>query len=193
MFCARCGQQIPEALGLCPVCGLQANAPAGSAPSAPPPAAASPAPVALQPPPAPHAGNVLGGVGGWLLFFCISFTILWPLWQLAQYALYHFAFRGPFWWLGPLRLVFGIVVGAMLWTGKPVAMQALRVYFVYSGGLALWSLVNWVRILGRLHSDAYLMSSFIVGLGSSLAFLAIGLAYFSTSERVRATYGSKLF
>lgn len=177
---------------MCPVCGLQVNAPAGSATAALPPAAVAAAPAGVQPPPAPHAVQGPSGVGGWLLFFCISFTILWPLWQLAQYAFYNFAFRGPFWWLGPLRLIFGIVAGAMLWTGKPVAMQALRIYFVYAGGLTLWTLANWVRFVVNPNAHVVFPITFVVTTGSSVAFLVSGVLYFATSERVRATYGSKL-
>jgi hypothetical protein len=176
---------------MCPACGLQVNAPAGG-PPATPPATAAPAHAAIQPPPPPYAPTPRSGVGGWLLFFCISFTILWPLWQLSQYAFYHFPFRGPFAWLGPLRLVFGIVVGAVLWTGKPVAMQLLRIYFIFAGALTLWSLFNWFRIIVRMHYNPLLSSSFIFGLGSSVAFLVCAVLYFSMSERVGATYGSKL-
>src|SRR5215831_14822433 len=191
MFCARCGQQVPEALGMCPVCGLQVNAPAGTAPVPPPPAVA-PVQAGIQPPPPLYAPAAPSGVGGWLLFFCISFTILWPLWQLSQYALYHFTFRGPVAWLGPLRLVFGIVVGVVLWTGKPVAMQFLRIYFIFAGALTLWGLLNWLRVIVRVHYNPLLSASFILGLGSSIAFLVCGVIYFTMSERVRATYGSKL-
>jgi hypothetical protein len=195
MFCARCGQQIPEALGLCPVCGYQVNAPVSPAPAASvaQPMAAAPAGEQLPPPPPmAYAAPVHHGIGGWLLVFCIGFTILWPLWQLSQYALYHFAFRGPLGWLGPFRLIFGIVVGAMLWTGKPVAMQLLRIYFVLAGALTLWGLFNWTRIVLQYHANVLSNRTFIFGFGPSVVFLVSGLLYFSTSERVRAAYGSKL-
>jgi hypothetical protein len=192
MFCARCGQQIPEALGLCPVCGQQVNATASPAPSSTQPVAVALAPTGIQPPPVPYAAHGPSGVGGWLLFFCISFTILWPLWQLSQYVLYHFAFRGPIWWLGPLRLVFGIVVGAVLWTGKPAAMPLLRIYYVFAGALTLWTLLNWLRLVMRADIHLGFPISFITITGSSIAFLISGVLYFATSERVRATYGSKL-
>lgn len=200
MYCARCGQPLKEALGFCPACGQQVNVPVSPAPSPAQATAAAPVQAGVLPPPPPlyaaqspaYAAQSSRGVGGWLLFFCISFTILWPLWQLSQYAIYHFSFHTPLSMLGPLRMVFGIVVGAMLWSGKPVAMQLLRIYFVLAGALTLWNLFNWFQIIVRYHYNPIVSTSFIFGLGSSVAFLVSGVLYFSVSERVRATYGSKL-
>ena len=188
MFCARCGQEIPDKSQICPVCGGAAKVEAYLAPAAQPAAAVAP------PPPAGVPAAALRGVGGWLLFFCIGFTILWPLWTLSQYSLSRFAFRGLPGAAGLLRLVLGIAVGVVLWMGKPAAMMLLRVYFALSGLLLLWSVVNWVRLLARFPDfSPRLLQPLVTGLGLSIVLFVSGILYFSRSQRVRATYGSNLF
>ncbi len=196
MFCMRCGQEVPESAAFCANCGQPAQQPvvpaAGYAP--PPPQPIQQAGVA----PYPSAGRELQGVSGALLFFCVAFTILWPLWTISQYAIYHFAiFRHltALSSLGLLRLALSIVVGVVLWTRSPAAIMVLRIYFAIAGLVTLWALVNWVQILARFHNNISFtfLQSFIFGFVPYVAFLIIGIIYFATSERVRATYGSKLF
>jgi hypothetical protein len=136
----------------------------------------------------------LRGVGGWLLFFCIGFTILWPLWTLSQYGLSRFVFRGLPGAAALLRLGLGIAVGVVLWMGKPAAMTLLRIYFVLSGLLLLWTFVNWGRFFMRFPNfSPRVLQPLVTGLGLSIVLLVAGVLYFSRSERVRATYGSTLF
>jgi hypothetical protein len=190
MFCARCGQEIPDKTQICPVCGGAAAVEAYVRPAAQPTAGAIPAP---PPPPAAPAG-LLRGVGGWLLFFCIGFTILWPLWTLSQVALSRFVFRGLPGTTAFLRLLLGITVGVVLWMGKPVAMTLLRIYFAFTALLLLWTIVNWGRFFMRYpHFSLSLLQPLVTGLGLSVILFIAGLLYFSRSERVRATYGSNLF
>ncbi len=189
MFCMRCGQQVSDTAAFCPVCGQPANQPVTPAPGygAPPPAFASAA-----------APSSLKGVSGWLLPFCIGFTILWPIWTLLQYALnrfsilYHFT---PLALLGPIRIVFGIVVGIMLWTGESAALMLLRIYLVLSGMLTVWSIFTWVQIIVRFPKYFASIGSItsLLTLVLNLVFLVVTIAYFSLSKRVKATYGSKLF
>jgi hypothetical protein len=148
---------------------------------------------AAQFPPAPDTTQSRHGVRGWLLFFCVSFTILWPVWVIPQYFIYHFVLS-PFSVLGLLRLAFGIITGIGLWMTKPGAMALLRIYFVLSGLLAVLNVFSLILVAVRFHTLRFLSSTPVLWVtGSSLAFLAAGLLYFSLSERVRTTYGSKLF
>lgn len=190
MFCARCGQEIPDKSQICPVCGGATSVEAYL------PQAAQQAPGAIPAPPQPPAvpAGSLRGVGGWLLFFCIGFTILWPMWTLSQYALSHFVFRGPAGAAALLRLLLGIATGVVLWMGKPAAINLLRIYFALTGVLLLWSFVNWGRFFIR-YSDfsPRLLQPLVTGLGLSIVLFVAGVLYFSRSERVRATYGSTLF
>lgn len=152
-------------------------------------AGAIPAP---PPPPAAPAGS-LRGVGGWLLFFCIGFTILWPLWTLSQLALSRFGFRGLPGTAALLRLLLGVVTGVVLWMGKPAAMTLLRIYFAMTGVLLLWTFVNWGRFFMRYPGfSSSLLQPLVTGLGLSIVLFIVGILYFSRSERVRATYGSNL-
>lgn len=189
MFCMRCGQQVPDIASFCANCGQPANQPVTTATGyeVTPPAGAYAA-----------APSNLKGVSGWLVLFCIGFTILWPFWTLLLYAvnrfsiLYHFT---PLALLTPIRIVFGIVVGIMLWTGKPAALIALRIYLALAGVLTLWNIVSWVQIAMRFpryfESASAIMSLFTLVM--SVVFLVSTILYFAMSKRVQATYGSKLF
>ena len=190
MFCARCGQEIPDKTQICPACGGAAPVEAYLTPAAQPAAGAIPPP----PPPPAASAESLHGVGGWLLFFCIGFTILWPLWTLSQLALSRFVFRGLPGTAAFIRLLLGITVGVVLWMGKPAAMMLLRIYFAMTGVLLLWSFVNWGRFF--MHYPGFsssLLQPLVTGLGLSIVLFIAGILYFSRSERVRATYGSQLF
>ncbi|HJX84202.1 MAG TPA: zinc-ribbon domain-containing protein [Candidatus Angelobacter sp.] len=189
MFCMRCGQQVPETASFCADCGQPANQPVAPAAGygGPPPASAYTA-----------APSNLRGVSGWLVVFCVGFTILWPIWTLLQYALsglsilHHFI---PLALLGPIRIAFGIVVGIMLWAGKPVALMVLRIYLALTGLLMLWSIVTWVQIIMRFprYFESPSSISSLLTLALNLVFLVSTIAYFAMSKRVQATYGSKLF
>jgi hypothetical protein len=189
MFCMRCGQQVPETASFCATCGQptkQPAAPAASYGATPPVGVYVPAPSNLQ------------GVTGWLVLFCIGFTILWPFWTLLLYAVNRFSILShftPLALLTPIRIVFGIVVGIMLWTGKPAALIVLRIYLALAGLLTLWSIVTWVQIIIRFpryfESTSAVLSLFTLVM--SLIFLVSTILYFAMSKRVLATYGSKLF
>jgi hypothetical protein len=192
MFCARCGQQIAEGSVSCPFCGLPPNV---SWQPVPQPA---PNPVAPQVFYSPSAGP--RGVQGWLLFFSISLTILWPMWILGHYALGFFDLRRSYGSImlrpdsvvGLLRVVFGIVTGALVWAENRSAMMFLRIYYAFGAALMLWTLLAWVRILSRVHLGPYVVT-WVINLAPSLIFLVAGILYFSLSQRVRNTLGSNLF
>jgi zinc ribbon protein len=193
MFCARCGQQLPDASQTCPHCGQPVNWAWQPSPPPPPPGQpASAAPAShFFPVPAP-AAHALEGVSGALLFFCICLTILWPLWILSQYAL--FSFRLTAWSaLVILRLIFGIVAGITLWVRQAAAMVLLRIYLILGAGLTLFNLFSMFQFALRYRFSALFGWRVLMSTGSSLLFLGSLILYFSLSERVRNTYGSKLF
>jgi hypothetical protein len=192
MFCMRCGQDLPQAAEFCPSCGQSTKQPVTPAASG----SVAPPPIQQAAVASPEAGQEnLRGVGGWLLFFCIGFTVLWPLWVLGQYAVHRIVFRA-FGSLGLLRMLFGIVVGVFLWMEKPAAIMLLRIYFLLAVVLALWSIYNWGMFLMRYpggFTSFGTLSSLLTGFALPLALLAFGIVYFSTSKRVRATYGENLW
>jgi hypothetical protein len=96
--------------------------------------------------------------------------------------------------LGLARLGLGIVVGVALWMAKPVAMVLLRIYLVLSSLLSALSVFGLVRAAAHFNTPWLLYSWPVLrGTGASIVLLLAAAAYFSLSERVRATYGSKLF
>jgi hypothetical protein len=192
-FCARCGQQLPDATETCLFCGKPANwvwQPAIPPPAPSHPASASPA-LAFYPPSA-TAAYTPPKVGGALLFFCICFTILWPLWILSETVRTHF-YLGPFGILSLARLAFMVVVGVALWMRHPAAMVLLRIHLVVGSLLTAYSVFS---VLSFVLSREFVPVSFwpaLSTIGLSVALLVSGAIYFSLSERVRSTYGSKLF
>lgn len=190
MFCARCGQQVPETTETCPFCGRSTNIPWRPAPGmsqvwATAPPAQFPAATSVARPQQP--------VRGWLLFFCICLTILSPLCTLREYLTYHYVLNS-FTLMRLLHLAFEIAVGVMLWMAWPVAMVLLRIYFALSALLAFLNLFSLYRTAVHFNALWVLYSAPVLTVvGPSLAFLVGGILYFSLSQRVRATYGSGLF
>jgi zinc-ribbon domain len=193
MFCARCGQQLPETSQACPQCGQPVNWAWETQP--PPPAPGLPSgakPAAQYSPPPASPIYAPQGVGGALLFFCICLTILWPVWILSQYALYQFHLTA-FSALTLLRLILGIVAGITLWGRQAAAMALLRIYLILGAGLTLFNLFSMLQFALRYRFSALFGWRVLMSTGSSLLFLGSLILYFSLSERVRNTYGSKLF
>jgi hypothetical protein len=190
MFCARCGQQLPDSAQFCASCGQPVNL---ASQPAPPPApfqtGAAPAPQFAPPYVASYAPQ---GVGGALLFFCICFTVLWPLWVLSQYALFRFRLT-PLSIIGLVRLAFGLLAGIMLWTRQSSAMLLLRIHLGVTGAFTIYSLFNLLLIMTRFHYSPLVAWRVFSSIGVTIIFLLSATVYFSVSERVRATYGSKLF
>ncbi len=84
MFCARCGEQIPDASEICPLCGREATIKLEPRP------AVGQTNVAFEPSPSAIPLEASSGirrskpVGGWLLFFCIVLVILGPVSALVE-------------------------------------------------------------------------------------------------------------
>ena len=183
MFCARCGEQIPDTSETCPLCGREASI--HIAPPAPLPTVSHPQSAALALP------VIIGptGVGGWLLFFCVSLTILAPLPMLMRASSgWHLIPRYLF---DDLRLLYGMVVGAALWLKQPVSLMLLRIYFIIAAAMAVLSVLNLVSAALRAHESLFLMPGFTPTFWS-VGIILLWFAYFRKSARVRNTYGSNL-
>jgi hypothetical protein len=186
MFCARCGQQIPDASEICPLCGRDANIklaiPSGAAREAAATAVAS-APsetTALHP-----IRKELQGVGGWLLLFCIGLVVLNPLLILVRVInAANTDVRGMV--LEFSLAAFGIVVGIFLWNARLVAFTLLWIYF---GVVAAFALLG---IIAFAVSPAPVESQNLVFSIRPLIYVFMWFLYFRTSERVRAIFGRNL-
>lgn len=191
MFCARCGQQIPDTSELCPLCGREANLVLVPQPA---PAASAQPQFAL-----PSLPIVQGpsGVGGWLLFYCISLTILAPLSLTPLYIRYSFAHRYVYILrniealFDIARIMYGFIVGIMLWTRRPVALALLKVYFVVVTAQTLLFMLEAVNLSLRIHSLVFLSSRFSLLMASAVITL-LWFFYFRKSVRVKNTYGANL-
>lgn len=184
MFCARCGQQIPDASEICQLCGQEASlklepvrSPATAQPGVPYAFITVPQNLGLR------------GVGGWLWFYCFVSTILVPLFVFTRLSAWKF--QNSIYSLEQIRLLYGAVVGGFLWMERPIAILLLRIYFLFVAADCLLTLL-WLLSLARTrHTDFWGMP----GLNST--FMAAGVAllwfaYFHKSERVRNTYGANL-
>ena len=183
MFCARCGEQIPDASEICPFCGREASIHID--PPAPLPAVSYPRPTALTLP------VIIGpsGVGGWLLFFCISLTVLSPL-NILMRASAGWRLTSPY-LLNDLAGLYGAVVGTVLWLKQPISLMLLRIYFIIAAGVAVLGVLNLIATALRTHESLFLARGF-TGALEYVGILLLWFAYFRKSVRVRNTFGSNI-
>jgi hypothetical protein len=178
MFCARCGQQIPEASEICPLCGREANI------QLPPPS--SPVGAVAGIAPAPDYIPGLKGVGGWLLFFCIITTILTPLMNLPGFARLA-EIRSPWAFYDLAVIVFSMIVGVSVWRVSPDAIPLLRAYFVT---FVIWEALRISTVVIVMHNSTFdLPMMYRI---RTLIWCLVWGAYFHRSQRVRATFGRNL-
>jgi hypothetical protein len=185
MFCARCGQQIPESSEICPLCGRDASVKLAAPPGVVPEAAAAVALAPSETAPLRPIRKDLQGVGGWLLLFCIGLVVLSPLVTLV--LVFNRADTDVLGMvLGFVRAAVGVVAGVFLWNVRPVAFTLLWIYF---GIVALLSVLGFVGFV--MNAEQATPQDMIVSIRALIYALAWFL-YFKKSERVRATFGRNL-
>ncbi|HKV91695.1 MAG TPA: hypothetical protein VJW20_04000 [Candidatus Angelobacter sp.] len=132
------------------------------------------------------------GAGGWLLFYCISLTVLGPALVLLGF---YFAIRlrgiNSEISLGIARVLYGMVVGIFLWMRRPVALALLRIYFIVIAAETLLLMLEAVNLSLRIHSSVFLSSRFS-SLMTSAGITLLWFIYFRRSVRVKNTYGANL-
>jgi len=155
----------------------------------------------VAPAPAAVTGPALRGVGWWLLFLCISLTILNPLMTafnlisaIAQTARYFRMFPG----LLILSIAdvgvscaiaaFSIYAGVVLWRVGPNAVKVAKTYLIVAAVYAV--VAPFSALLAGLPaaSNGAIISAAIVAVGRGLIYVAIWYAYLMRSKRVQATY-----
>ena len=147
----------------------------------------------------------LKGVGGWLLFICISGTILAPAASVFYVSalLTHVVENWDGFQFGvSLRLLGGIAnlgsaaysayVGAALWTIKPDAVRTAKVFLIVvlicTSIMDLAALALGESILYWWEPTPTVGTTVLHLVGNAISF-AVWFSYFSTSKRVKATYG----
>jgi hypothetical protein len=181
MFCARCGQQIPDASEICQVCGREATL----IPSSPPfvttqPFSNSPA---LNFTPAATPLSKQKEVGGWLMFFCILLTLVNPIYVLvmAWSGDYGIEFLFNIVWAA-----FGALVGRMVWGVQQRVFPLLWIYFGITALRIALAVANFISAEERVP-----VQEFILVFRSAIYSIAWFL-YFKRSDRVKETFGRNL-
>lgn len=143
----------------------------------------------------------LRGVGGWLLFFCVSITILTPLASLASTVI-GFIQSVPYFSqnLGLMALVLAdtalslaiigacVYAGVSLWRVRPKAVHMVRIVLIV---LAIYALLAPLEpLLLGLTADArqQIIDIWMQTAWRNAMYAVIWLNYLMRSKRVRATY-----
>ncbi|HZQ68951.1 MAG TPA: DUF2569 family protein [Terriglobales bacterium] len=176
MYCQVCGTE--ESQGACPRCG--------------PP---SPATAATVSTPTYLYQSVVGprGVGGWLLFFCISLLLVGPVQQgrIAILAFKNLAISRYTHFPTLIRLasvgviysglsIFSVIAGLRLWCEDVRGPSLAKSYLLVSTVIAI--ALNSILAIAGVHIDV-----FRIVLGR-LAYGVVWYSYLQTSTRVKATF-----
>jgi uncharacterized membrane protein len=182
MFCARCGESIPES-EICPVCGRPAKLKL--------PMQVSPSPESLAAAAAPQLASAaprnsrLKGVRGWLALFWVVITILSP----ARILVSVFSHPLHSWDLIDLGLVaFSLTIGTLILFESSGTIIVLRAYFITLIALAVLGIGTSLRDIDSPNGSNLALKYF-----QPLGFVVLWGAYFKYSERVRSTFGRNLF
>ena len=183
MFCARCGEQIPDAIEVCPLCGREATLRLNP-----------PAPTVPPNVPAPNVSAAVSepnGVGGWLLVYCVGLTCVAPFYILMNLSATPIRSDNTYYLIDIVRIAYGFVVGVLLWTRRSVSLLLLKGYFFFIAAATLLYALELVRVAMQTHSSIFAearFTSLFVGTGVTLLWFA----YFRKSVRVKNTYGENL-
>jgi len=139
------------------------------------------------------------GVGGWLLFFIISLTIITP--AIQSYIVYnewtlYVAAPSPLllnvfavdWSMRAILIVFGIYAGVQLWRVKPGAPRIAKTYLVaiFVQQIVLVLIGLWT--VSKVAADPENIGSVIIQPLRSFIYVAVWYAYLNKSRRVASTY-----
>lgn len=141
------------------------------------------------------------GVGGWLLFFCISITILSPLLTLGnlltgwndgqrvfEYFPAFFAIMVVDTVLSLCLTAFGIFTGICLWRIRPGAVQKAKLYlFIYLGYQVVSSVLPYMAGLPAAVNQAISQQT-VKSIMQGSVYFAIWFTYLVKSKRVQNTY-----
>jgi hypothetical protein len=188
MFCARCGQQIPDASEVCSLCGREATIKLAPQPGMGPERAGAAFEQAQSPLPISSRDRNAQKVGGWLLFFCIVVIIVGPLSALVEVMSFSGNIDADISLavaLDLVRAVLGLVTGIFLWNVRPVAFTLLWIYFGLVALLAVLGIIGFALAELQRPNDLTMPVR-------SLIYVAIWASYFHTSKRVKATFGRNL-
>lgn len=129
------------------------------------------------------------GVRGWLLFLCISLTILWPMETMAS-----FGAQGEDIYHPNLPMIIDLIiagcsvyVGVCLWRIRPKAVTKAMVFLWILTGLTCLFIA--LALFGSGASPGEL-SKMIPSAFGAFVWTLSWLTYLKSSQRVAATYGN---
>jgi len=180
LFCQNCGLEHPSYAEVCPRCGQRQ----------PSPPAAPRVDLALS----QTASDDLHGIGGWLLFLCISLTFLVPARQLviainafrnlatSRVSIQALLRLGSVGAIYTGLAIFSCVAGVMLWMENPKGVDVAKAYLLVGAVLP-------ICLFLLLHLAGMHVGLFGVIFGR-LVYSVTWFFYLTTSRRVRLTYGT---
>ena len=150
--------------------------------------------------------NPLVGVKGWLLFFCVVLTVLSPLLTTVN-IVNGYNETSPFFEIFPglktavmtdtilsiLVMCFSIFAGISLWTRRPNAVKIAKAYLIT---VLIYTIleVPILLVLAGLPSEAneIILKGALFMIVRGAFFFGIWYSYLSRSQRVAATYGTRV-
>jgi hypothetical protein len=128
----------------------------------------------------------LRGIGGWLLFFCISLTVLSP--ASFTYGLISGSQRSDSdenSWVelsvNGATTIYGIITGILLWTKRKGSVKQAKWFLIIS---ALTVLLTTIYDLGTRKDQWLIPIIFVI----KIAYFAMWMLYFSNSRRIANTF-----
>jgi hypothetical protein len=148
--------------------------------------------------------TTLSGVGGWLMFFCVSLIILSPLYSMsrltsayekAQPALERFPTLKAavqFETAGVVALlIYGIIVGCIIFSGSPSGRRIARQFLLIRlfGFIGIEAVAFWMISQVSPAALSAGAENAVTGIAREFIPFIIWWLYFKRSKRVRNTYG----
>jgi Protein of unknown function (DUF2569) len=139
------------------------------------------------------------GIGGWLLFFIVSLTIITPAFQ--GYIVYNecklyrtmpssllFSVLAVDWSMRAILIVLGFYAGIQLWLVKRGAPRLAKTYLaaVFAQQVVLLLMGFWIA--NKVAATPENIGSVIMEPLRSLIYVVIWYSYLNKSQRVAATY-----
>jgi hypothetical protein len=139
------------------------------------------------------------GVGGWLLLFIVSLTIITPAFQgyivFNEWKLYHaapspllFKILAVDWSMRVILIVLGIYAGTSLWRVKPGAPRVAKTYLVAVFAQQVVLLLMGFWIASKVVATPENIGGVVMEPLRSIIYVVIWYSYLNKSRRVAATY-----
>lgn len=201
-YCTNCGNRVLKTIRICPACGERSFSPT-------PPVHGTSTLTSAQSMPGQAPTGTIGpqttkknlsvtpGVRGWLLFLCVSLTILTPLFTIATMTSEWRLTKPYFENLPNLKngvmleiacytavTFFSFYAGTRLWSIRPNAVRTAKIYLVVQMLVGLIVPGAVAAVVSAPGAASEVIRTAFHG----ILYFAIWYPYLCKSERVKATY-----